>query len=97
VLAVVAAEGRRVSEVCRKFDPLPQLLENVRYNGGDPLEAASVKTAIKSGEEKLGPSGRLVIRKSGTEPVIRVMGEGEDESLVKAVVAEICAAVEKAA
>lgn len=97
VLAVVAAEGRKVSDVCHKFDPFPQLLKNVRYKGGDPLGDEMVKAAIAAGEKRLGESGRLVIRKSGTEPVIRVMGECEDETLVKAVVAEICAAVEKAA
>ena len=96
VLAVVAAEGRKVSEVCDNFDPFPQLLQNVRYCSGDPLSADSVKAAIKAGEEKLGEKGRLVIRKSGTEPVIRVMGEAEDDGLVKETVGDICAAVEKA-
>jgi phosphoglucosamine mutase len=97
VLAVVASEGRKVSDVCRKFDPFPQLLQNVRYCDGDPLGHDAVKAAIKAGEDKLGGAGRLVIRKSGTEPVIRVMGEGENDDLVKAVVSDICAAVEKAA
>jgi len=97
VLAVVAREGRKVSDVCHKFDPFPQLLQNVRYCGGDPLGDETVKAAIAAGEKKLGKTGRLVIRKSGTEPVIRVMGECEDETLVKTVVGDICAAVEKAA
>lgn len=97
VLAVVASEGRKVSDVCHKFDPFPQLLQNVRYCGGNPLDAESVKAAIKAGEGKLGKSGRLVIRKSGTEPLIRVMGEAEDSSLVNSVVGDICAAVEKVA
>lgn len=96
VLAVVVAEGRKVSEVCNRFEPFPQILENVRYHGGDPLSADAVKKAIIAGEEKLGQSGRLVIRKSGTEPLIRVMGEGEDEQLVRTIVKEICGAVEKA-
>ncbi len=96
VLAVVAGEGRKVSDVCRKFEPFPQLLQNVRFRNGDPLSAAGVKAAITAGEEKLAGKGRLVIRKSGTEPLIRVMGEGENADKVKAVVAEICAAVEKA-
>jgi phosphoglucosamine mutase len=96
VLAVVATQGRKVGDVCRKFDPFPQLLSNVRYCGGDPLTDENVKAAIKAGEGKLGKSGRLVIRKSGTEPLIRVMGEGENADLVKAVVSDICAAVEKA-
>lgn len=97
VLAVVASEGRKVSDVCHKFDPFPQLLQNVRYCGGNPLDAESVKAAIKAGEGKLGKSGRLVIRKSGTEPLIRVMGEAEDSTLVTSVVGDICAAVEKVA
>ncbi len=96
VLAVIASEGRRVSDVCNKFEPFPQLLENVRFNGGDPLEDAGVKAAIKAGEAQLGEKGRLVIRKSGTEPLIRVMGEGKDASAVKAVVATICDAVKDA-
>jgi phosphoglucosamine mutase len=96
VLAVVAGESRKVSEICNCFEPFPQLLRNVRFKGGDPLEAAGVKAAIKAGEEKFGKSGRLVIRKSGTEPLIRVMGEGEDGAEVKAVVDDICAAVEAA-
>jgi phosphoglucosamine mutase len=97
VLAVVAAEGRKVSDVCDKFDAFPNLLKNVRYNGGNPLKDDAVKKAIKAGEDRLGKKGRLVIRKSGTEPLIRVMGEGEDASLINEVVDEICAMVEKAA
>ena len=95
VLAVVASEGRKVSDVCRKFNPFPQLLRNVRFTKGDPLNEASVKAAIKAGETRLGDKGRLVIRESGTEPLIRVMGEGENADTVKAVVADICDAVEK--
>ncbi len=94
ILAVVASEERKVSEACNNFEPFPQLLQNVRFNGGDPLNDAAVVAAIEAGEETLGQSGRLVIRKSGTEPVIRVMGEGEDEGLVKAVVGEICDAID---
>ena len=97
VLAVVAAEGRKVSEVCDKFDPFPQILQNVRYRNAECLEGDAVKKAIKAGEEKLGAKGRLVIRKSGTEPLVRVMGEAENEAKVKAVVADICTAVEGAA
>jgi phosphoglucosamine mutase len=97
VLAVVAAEGRKVSDVCDKFDAFPNLLKNIRYNGGNPLKDEAVKKAIKAGEDRLGKKGRLVIRKSGTEPLIRVMGEGEDASLISEVVDEICAMVEKAA
>jgi phosphoglucosamine mutase len=97
VLAVVSETKQPVSEVCRVFDPVPQLLRNVRFNGGRPLEDASVKTAITTAETELGDTGRLVIRPSGTEPVIRVMAEGEDEALIAEVVGEICDAVESAA
>lgn len=96
VLAVMAETGRPASEVCRRFEPLPSLLENLRYRGGDPLADAGVKAAIAAGEEKLGRTGRLVIRKSGTEPVIRVMGEADDGALLRTVIADICAAIEKA-
>lgn len=93
VLAVVIASGRRPSEVCRAFEPLPQLLRNVRFDGGQPLEEASVKEAIDDGQRRLGNSGRLLIRASGTEPVIRVMAEGEDRRLVDAIVEEICGVI----
>ena len=96
VLAVVAAEGRKVSEACHMFEPYPNILKNVRFKGRNPLDEDAVKKAIKAGEEKLGAKGRLVIRKSGTEPLIRVMGEGEDETLVGNIVDEICGAVEAA-
>ncbi|MCF6198166.1 MAG: phosphoglucosamine mutase [Hyphomicrobiaceae bacterium] len=97
VMSVVAKSGRTVSQVCNKFEPLPQLLKNVQYKGGQPLNKKQVKDAIRAGEEKLGKSGRLVIRPSGTEPVIRVMAEGDDEHLVKSVVGDICEALGKAA
>jgi len=90
VLAAIVAANRPSSEVCKLFSPWPQLLQNVRFTGGDPLAASSVIEAIKAGEETLGQSGRLVIRKSGTEPLIRVMGEGKDETLVRQVVQAIC-------
>src|SRR5262245_57250003 len=86
VLAVVKKQDRRVSEVCHRFEPLPQILRNVRYKKGKPLEDAKVRSAIKSAEQKLNGQGRLVIRPSGTEPVIRVMGEGDDKALVENVV-----------
>lgn len=97
VLAVLVQEKRKVSDVCHIFDPLPQLLRNVRFNGGAPLEEDSVISAIKAGEASLGSSGRLVIRKSGTEPVIRVMAEGDDSTLVTGVVNDIVTAIEVAA
>lgn len=93
VLAVAVATKRPVSEVCRRFTPLPQILKNVRYVNGQPLESARVLEAIEGGKARLGAGGRLVIRPSGTEPVIRVMAEGDDASLVAAVVGDICEAV----
>jgi phosphoglucosamine mutase len=97
VLAVVQREQKPVSEVCHRFDPMPQILKNVRYKAGKPLENSLVISSIEDGKGRLGKSGRLVIRPSGTEPVIRVMGEGEDRVLVEQVVDEIVAAVMKAA
>jgi phosphoglucosamine mutase len=86
VLAVVKKQDKPVSQVCHRFEPLPQILRNVRYKKGKPLEDAKVRLAIKSAEQKLNGQGRLVIRPSGTEPVIRVMGEGDDKTLVEDVV-----------
>ncbi|MFV0368709.1 MAG: phosphoglucosamine mutase, partial [Hyphomicrobiaceae bacterium] len=97
ILAVVVSTGKPVSEVCRRFDPVPQLLKNVRYAGGKPLEDARVTKAIDAGRDRLGKNGRLVIRPSGTEPVIRVMAEGDDEALVTTVVGDIVDAVKMAA
>jgi len=96
VLAELVQAGRPASELLNLFTPLPQLLKNVRFEGGAPLETASVKVAIADGEARLGRSGRLVIRKSGTEPLIRVMAEGEDDALVTEVVETICEAVRTA-
>jgi phosphoglucosamine mutase len=93
VLAAIVETGARASTVCKVFTPVPQLLRNVRFAGGAPLEAASVKAAIGAGERRLGKAGRLVVRKSGTEPLIRIMAEGEDETLVAAVVDEIAEVV----
>jgi len=95
VLAVVASEGRKVSDVCHMFDPYPNVLKNVRYHAGDPLADDIVQKTIKTCEARLGEKGRLVVRKSGTEPLIRVMAEGKDGKLVDDVVNEICNAVEK--
>lgn len=94
VLAVLKAEDKPISELCHLFDPLPQLLKNVRFKKGEPLNEVDVKDAIREGEARLGKGGRLVIRKSGTEPLIRVMGEGDDETLLHAVVRDICSAIE---
>lgn len=97
VLGVVVASGKPVSEVCACFEKVPQMLTSIRYSNGNPLEAALVKAAISDGEQRLEGSGRLVIRASGTEPVIRVMGEGDDEQLVRAVVRDIASAVRDSA
>ena len=89
IMACVKDAGKPVSEVCRRFEAVPQVLKNVRYKTGLPLESDQVKSAIKDGEERLGKSGRLVIRPSGTEPLIRVMAEGDDADLVNRVVNDI--------
>ena len=97
VLAELVRSGKRASELLHLFDPVPQLLKNVTYNGGDPLADAQVKAAIAEGQAALAGNGRVLIRKSGTEPKIRVMAEGDDASLVERVVDDICAAVKAAA
>ncbi len=97
ILAEIVTQGRPASEVLHRFDPVPQLLKNVRFKGGKPLEADAVKAAIAAAEAELNGSGRLVIRPSGTEPVIRVMAEGDDAAQVQAVVDRICDAVAEAA
>ncbi len=97
VLACVVATGKPVSEVCARFTPLPQVLKNVRYQSGKPLDDKRVRKAIEGAQLKLGEKGRIVIRPSGTEPVIRVMAEGDDETLVNTVVGEIVDAVKVAA
>ncbi len=98
VLCILAETKRPASEVCRTFRPYPQLLQNVRFGKGTtPLDDARVQAAISDAERKLGDRGRVVIRISGTEPLIRVMAEGEDAALVRDVVAEIVGAVEHAA
>ncbi len=94
VLAEIVRAGRPASEVTHLFERLPQVLRSVRYAAGQqPLEADSVKAAIQDGEAALNGRGRLLIRKSGTEPVVRVMAEGEDEGAVARVVERICAAL----
>ncbi|HEX3412791.1 MAG TPA: phosphoglucosamine mutase [Stellaceae bacterium] len=93
VLASIVETGRRASEVCSLFTPVPQRLRSVRFSKGEPLLAGSVKRAIDEARDRLAATGRLVIRKSGTEPVIRVMAEGEDDELVAAVVDQICQAI----
>ena len=97
VLAVLVEEGRPASAVLRLFEPLPQILKNVRYAGDSPLAAPRVTHAIAAAEATLAASGRLLIRRSGTEPLVRVMAEGEDEVLVRRVVEEICTEIAAAA
>lgn len=97
VLTSIVRAEKPASEVGSIFQPLPQLLRNVRFDGTPPLELDPVKQAVKEAEARLGSTGRLLIRKSGTEPVIRVMAEGEDEALIAEVVGDICTAVEDAA
>ena len=96
VLAAMVRTGKPASELMHMFDPVPQLLKNVTFGDTDPLEAQSVKDAIAAAEAELAGSGRLVIRKSGTEPLVRVMAEGDDEAQVNRVVDEVCQAVKDA-
>jgi len=96
VLAVMVESGRPMSDLARQFDPVPQLLENVRYTAGKPLDDGSVKAAITAGDARLKGQGRLLVRPSGTEKLIRVMAEGDDETLVTAVVDDVAAAVQAA-
>ena len=98
VLAALVEAGTPASALLRQFEPLPQLLKNVRFNGGaEPLETDSVRKRIAAAESELEGRGRLVIRKSGTEPLIRVMAEGDDPLLVERLVDDICEAVQAAA
>ncbi len=97
VMAEVVRQGKPVSEVCKLFDPLPQVLKNVKFKGGKPLEDNAVKQAIASAEMRLGNQGRLVIRPSGTEPLIRVMAEGDDSRMVDEIVDELCGIIARTA
>jgi len=97
VLAVVRKLNRPVSEICRRFDALPQILKNVRYRSGKPLDDPAVQSVIAAGEKRLHGQGRLLVRASGTEPVIRVMGEGDDRDLVEDVVDGVVSALGRAA
>ncbi|MCW5683299.1 MAG: phosphoglucosamine mutase [Pseudolabrys sp.] len=97
VLSVIKSINKPVSEICHRFEPLPQILKNVKYKAGKPLENAQVKSAIANAEEKLGRTGRLIIRASGTEPVIRVMGEGDNRDVVEAAVDGVVEALGRAA
>jgi phosphoglucosamine mutase len=97
VLAVMVKSGQPMSALARQFDPVPQKHENVRFSGGKPLENAEVMAAIAGAQAKLDGVGRLVVRASGTEPLIRIMAEGDDEALVAKLVKDLASAVKKAA
>ncbi len=97
VLAVLKQEGRPVSEICQRFEKVPQLLTSVRYKQGKPLDHKLVVQVIAESRARLGAGGRLVIRESGTEPVIRVMAESDDRGLVDAVVDEIASTIKQVA
>jgi phosphoglucosamine mutase len=93
ILSAIVESGQPASELLHVFEPVPQLLKNVRFNGGAPLDQDSVRAVIAGAESELGGRGRLVIRKSGTEPLIRVMAEGDDPAMVERLVDRICEAV----
>ena len=95
VLSVVIQSGKPVSEICRRFDPVPQVMKSIRYASGHPLEDQAVKASVEAARLRLANVGRLVIRPSGTEPVIRVMAEGDDEDLIAEVVDDIAASIER--
>jgi phosphoglucosamine mutase len=97
VLAVLASDTKPASHAAHLYEPLPQVLENVRFRKGSPLEDARVKSSIDDARARLGETGRVLVRKSGTEPLIRVMAEGEDEKVVRAVVRHIANAIEEVA
>jgi phosphoglucosamine mutase len=97
VLAALVQAQKPASELLNQFEPVPQLLKNVRFSGGAPLEDEAVKRRISAAEAELDGRGRLVIRKSGTERLVRVMAEGDDPELVERLVDSICEAVQAAA
>jgi phosphoglucosamine mutase len=97
VLAVLVERQRGASEVCQVFQRLPQRLKNVRYSGISPLRLEAVQREIKDAETRLNGCGRILIRESGTEPLVRVMAEGEDEAMVLEVVDSLCAIIAGAA
>ncbi len=93
VLAVLVRSGKRASEACRVFSPLPQLLRNVRYAGVSPLALPHIQAAINAADRRMDGSGRVLIRASGTEPLIRVMAEGEDLTIIQSIVEDLCATI----
>ncbi len=97
ILCELAGKGKKASEVLRVFEPVPQFLKSVAFKSKLPLEDKAVKAAVAVADDKLNGTGRLIVRRSGTEPVIRVMAEGKDPGLIKTLVENICSAVERAA
>ena len=97
VMGLVKRRGRPVSEVCRRFEPVPQILKNVRFEDGRKVPEEKLAAAVEAGRARLGTSGRLIVRPSGTEPLMRVMGEGDDADLVEKVVDDVCEALSAAA
>ena len=97
VLASCVRAQKPASEICHLFEPAPQVLINVRYEGASPLELESVQKAQQDAEARLGNQGRLVLRKSGTEPLIRVMTQGDDDQLVTSVAEDLAEAIRQAA
>jgi phosphoglucosamine mutase len=97
ILAVLVESGRPSSDILSVFAPMPQVLKNVRYASSNPMEHETVRYAIRDAEKRLDGNGRLLVRKSGTEPLIRVMAEGEREDEIEAVVDELCAVTQVSA
>lgn len=95
VLAVIVEQGKKTSEVCKMFEPFPQKLSNIRFIGKDPLQRNEVRDVVKMWEEKLGNNGRILLRKSGTEPLIRIMAEAEDNQMVDRVIEDLRQIIEK--
>lgn len=97
VLSVLVRSGKPASETCRVFAPMPQLLRNVRYHGPSPLGLPHIQTAIQAASAQMAGAGRVLIRASGTEPLIRVMAEGEDQAKIEMIVEELCTSIANAA
>ena len=97
ILALLKEKGQKASEVLNLFTPLPQILKNVRFKTGRPMQDASVKDAIAKAQSRFNGKGRVLVRESGTEPLIRVMAEGDDPALVEGVVNDLCEVIEKVA
>jgi phosphoglucosamine mutase len=96
VLAVMIRTGKPMSALARQFEPVPQKMENVRFKGGEPLSSPRVKAAIQEAEAMLNGSGRVLVRASGTEPLIRIMAEGDDEKLLSQLIKDIASKVREA-